>query len=31
MRMSFFGYKNMEKYSTYVSKNVVKKNIMIYC
>ena len=30
MRMSFFGYKKKKKYSTYVSKNVVKKNIMIY-
>ena len=30
MRMSFFGYKNTEKYPTYVLKNIVKKNIMIY-
>ena len=28
--ITFFGYENKEKHLSYVSKNVVKKNMLIY-
>ena len=28
--ITFFGYENKEKHLSYISKNVVKKNMLIY-